>query len=126
MALANEHTRYVRFVQDRYGVLLDAFSGAKLDLMTQSATLQYKTGTERVELLGATPGAGTDFEDVADAVLERQRKGSAVAEIRSGGVDGSRLLQDLLHAGEGWEQGCYTASRARSCSGPRRAARQHC
>ena len=117
-ALATEHTRYVRFVQDRYGVLVDAFSGAALDLMTQSATLQYKTETERRELLGATAGAGTDFEDVADAVLERQRKGSAVAEIRSGGVDGSRLLQDVLHAGVGWEQGCYTGQPCALVLGP--------
>ena len=117
-ALATEHTRYARFVQDRYGVLVDAFSGATLDLMTQSATLQYKTETERRELLGATAGADMDFEHVADAVLERQRKGSAVAEIRTGGIDGSQLLQDLLHAGVGWEQGCYTGQPCALVLGP--------
>ena len=116
--LADEHTRFVRFVQDKFGILVDAFSGATLDLMTQSATLQYKTESERQELLGATAGAGTDFDDVADAVLERQRKGSAVAEIRTGGIDGSRLLQDLLHTGAGWEQGCFAGQPCALVLGP--------
>ena len=102
---AAEHTRFVRHVQDKLGTHLDAFSGTIMDLRAQMATIQYKEDAERQALLvDADP---KDFEVVDADVLERQRKGSTVAEIRRGAVDASQLLDDVMAPSPEWAQGCY-------------------
>ena len=114
--LAREHTRYVRHLLEVLGNCMDAFTGAMLDLKKQTATVQYKVGSERDALLNSTER--TDFEDVDANILQRQRRGSMVQEIRSGAIDGSHMLDDVTGMGSGWNQGCYTGQRCVLVLGP--------
>ena len=42
-----ESIRFVRYVQDKLGKLVDAFSGIAVDLRSQTATIQFKKDAER-------------------------------------------------------------------------------
>ena len=50
----SEHTRYVRHLLELLGNCMDAFTGAMLNLKKQTATVQYKVGSERDALLNST------------------------------------------------------------------------
>ncbi|MEC7140241.1 MAG: NACHT domain-containing protein, partial [Pseudomonadota bacterium] len=115
-AMESEHTRFVRHLVETLGKHVDAFSGVTMDLETQTVTLQYKQGSERDALLGSADRK--DFDAVGDNILDRQRKGSMVAEIRRNAVDGSCLLDDVIAAGGGWTKGCYTGQTCALVLGP--------
>ena len=73
-------------------MFVDAFSGETLDLKTQTATVQYKSGARRTSVLQNAK----DFERVDAAAQKRQRRGSTRAEFRVGAVDASELLRAVL------------------------------
>ena len=95
--LAREHTRYVRHLLELLGNCR-TFTGAMLDLKKQTATVQYKVGSERDALLNSTQR--TDFEDVDANILQRQRK-DRWCKNRSGAMDGSHMLDDVTSVGNG-------------------------
>ena len=57
-------TRNKRALREEFGTFVDAFSGEKLDLDTQMASVQYKTGARRQSLLSGS--AKKDFERIGD------------------------------------------------------------
>ena len=110
----SEHKRFSDGLREQYSTFIDAFSGETLDLKTQTATVQYQTGEKRSSVLRE----GNDFEDVGAAAHERQRRGSAVAELHSGGVDASKLLNDVSAQPIVWESGNFGSQPCALVVGP--------